>query len=374
MVQETEALGKGNSGAQALPAREIPSTLQDLVLARLDRMEGGQELAQLAAVLGREFSHELLSAVATEDEPTLEAALAQLAQAEILYLKGRPPRCTYIFRHALLEDALYNALVKSKRQQFHRRVGEVLEAQFPQTAKTQPELLGHHFTEAGLTEKAIGSWLKAGQRSRERSAFCEAIGHLTKGRALLDTLEESRTRDDWELQFLTTLAPAYIAARGYAAPEVGPILVRARALCQRIGDPRQQFGIMLGMWEWHIVRGDLRVCVDLAADGMTLAESLNDPGMLMEAMFMPGVTMFYRAQFAGARACYENALGAYDDRERTKFWTAYSGHDAGVTHRCYLALALWHLAYPDQARKLACKMCELRRTIGHSFTLDPAAH
>ena len=174
------------------------------------------------------------------------------------------------------------------------------------------------------------------------------------------------------MQFLTTLAPAYIAARGYAAPEVGPILVRARELCQRIGDPQQQFGIMLGMWEWHIVRGDLRVCVDLAADGMALAESLNDPGMLMEALFMPGVTMFYRAQFAGARACYENALAAYDDRERTKFWTAYTGHDAGVTHRCYLALALWHLGYPDQALKLARETCELARTIGHAFSLGHA--
>ena len=158
------------------------------------------------------------------DEPTLQAELAKLVQAEILYPKGRPPRCTYIFKHALLEDALYNALVKGKRQQFHRRIAEVLEAQFPQTAETQPELLAHHFTEAGLTEKAVGYWLKAGLRSRERSADCEAIGHLTKGLALLDTLEESRERDDQELQFLTTLGPAYIAARGYAAPEVGPIL------------------------------------------------------------------------------------------------------------------------------------------------------
>jgi class 3 adenylate cyclase/tetratricopeptide (TPR) repeat protein len=375
MVNESAALdqtGTGGAPRLSLLGHEIPSTLQDLVMARLDRMEGGREVAQLAAVLGREFSHELLSAVSTVDEPTLQAELAQLAQAEILYPKGRPPRCTYIFKHALLEDALYNALVKSKRQQFHRRIGEVLESQFPQTAKTQPELLGHHFTEAGLTEKAIGYWLNAGQRSRERSAFCEAIGHLTKGLALLETLAESRTRDDWELQALTTLAPAYISARGYAAPEVGPILVRARELCQRIGEPQQQFGIMLGMWEWRIVRGDLRVCVDLAADGMTLAESLNDPGMLMEALFMPGVTMFYRAQFGGARASYENALGAYDDRERTKFWTAYSGHDAGVTHRCYLALALWHLGYPDQARKLAGEMRELARTIGHAFSLEHA--
>src|SRR5262249_42352388 len=222
---------------------------------------------------------------------------------------------------AVLEDALYNALVKAKRQQLHRRVAEVLEARFPQAAETQPELLAHHFTEAGLPEKAIGYWLKAGQRSRERSALCEAIGHLTKGLALLETLEGSRARDERELQFLTTLAPAYITARGYAAPEVGPALLRARELCQRIDDPQQLFGIMLGMWEWRIVRGDLRLCVGLAADGMALAERLDDPGVTMEALFMPGVTGFYRAEFAGSCACHEKALAAFDDRERTKFWT-----------------------------------------------------
>src|SRR5262249_61008441 len=126
---------------------------------------------------------------------------------------GRPPRCTYTFKHALLEDALYNALIKPRRQEFHRRVGEVLEAHFPRTAETQPAILGRHFTEAGLTEKAVGYWLKAGQRSRERSAFAEAIGHFTRGLSLVTTLPESRTRDDWELQSLTGLAPAYIAAR-----------------------------------------------------------------------------------------------------------------------------------------------------------------
>jgi serine/threonine protein kinase/predicted ATPase len=375
MVQESAALDRTGAGGARGPVvlgHEIPSTLQDLLMARLDRMEGGRELAQLAAVLGREFSHELLVAVAGVDEPTLQAELAQLAQAEILYPKGRPPRCTYIFKHALLEDALYNALVRARRQEFHRRIGEVLESQFPQTSETQPELLGHHFSEAGLTEKAIGYWLKAGQRSRDRSAFSEAIGHLTRGLELVATLAESRTRDDWELQFLTRLAPAYIAARGYAAPEAGPILARARELCQRIGDTQQQFGILLGMWEWHTVRGDLRVCADEAADGMALAERLRDPGMLMEALFMPGVTMFYRGQFAGARAYYENALAAYDDRARTKFWTAYTGHDAGVTHRCYLALTLWHLGYPDQALELACKMCGLARAVGHAFSLEHA--
>jgi predicted ATPase len=303
------------------------------------------------------------------DEATLQSELAELVRAEILYQKGSPPRSTYVFKHALLEDALYNALVKGKRQQLHRRIAEVLEARFPQPVETKPELLAHHFTEAGLTEKAVAYWLRAGQRSRDRSALCEAIGQLTRGLQLLDTLEESRARDELELQFRTTLGPAYITAHGYAAPEVGPTLLRARELCQRSGDPQQLFGIMLGMWEWRIVRGELRLCVGLAADGMALAERLDDPGAMAEALFMPGVTMFYRGEFAGARACHEKALAGSDDRERAKFWTAYTGHNAGVTHRCYLALVLWHLGYPDQALRMVREARELARTIGHAFSL-----
>jgi len=362
----------GGLGGEGLLGREIPATLQDLVMSRLDRMEGERDLAQLAATLGREFHYELLAAVANVDEPTLEAELVKLAQADILYPKGRPPRCTYIFKHAILEDALYNSLIKSKRQQFHLRIAETLEARFAHAVATEPELLGHHFTEAGRTRQAIGYWLKAGLQSRERSADREAIGHLTKGLALLSALEETRERDDLELQLLTALSPAYIAVRGYGAPEVGPILQRARELCQRIGDQQQLFGIMLGTWEWRLVRGDLRVAVDLAAEGMAFAQSANDPGMLMEGLFMPGATHFYRGQFAEVRKYCETALAAHDDRERTKFWSAYTGHNAAVTHRCYLALTLWHQGYPDQALKVDRETRALARSIGHMFSIGHA--
>src|SRR5262249_18585193 len=150
-------------------------------------------------------------------------------------------------------------------------VAEALETRFPQTVEGRPELLAHHFTEANLHLKAVDYWLRAGLRSRARSADAEAIGHLQKGLTLLNAMEETPKRDSRELEFQTLLGPAYIAVRGYAAPEVGPVLNRARDLCQRLGDSKQQFGILLGLWEWHLVRGDLRLSVDLAADGLSLA-------------------------------------------------------------------------------------------------------
>jgi predicted ATPase len=302
----------------------------------------------------------------------LQAELTKLVEAGILYQKGRPPQCTYTFKHALLEDALYNALIKSSRHKFHQRIGEALEESFPQTVETKPELLAHHYTEAGSADKAISFWLRAGLRSRLRSADTEAISHLTKGLSMLRSVEESTERDKFELQFLTTLGPAYIAIRGYGAPEVGPIMLRARELCERIGDDQQLFGIMLGMWEWRLVRGEVRECETLAADGMRLATRLNDPGILMEGLFMPGATMFYLAQFAGARECSEKALASYDDLERTSFWSAYTGHNASITHRCYLALVLWHLGFPDQALKVDREMRELALSIGHPFSLGHA--
>jgi predicted ATPase len=377
MVQESGVLaqaGNGPGSTRALTAREIPSTLQDLVMARLDRLEGDREVAQLAAAIGHEFGYELLSAVAAVDEPTLEVELAKLVQAEIVYPKGRPPRCTFTFKHALLEDALYNAMVKSKRHELHRRIGEALEARFPQTAMTQPELLAHHFTEAGLTEKAIGYWLKAGLRSRERSAEIEAIGHLTQGLALLQTQADSTDRDARELELQGALGTAYIASRGYAAPEVGPAFRRARELCERVGEPRQLFAIMLGIWEWHTVRSDLRLCVQLAGEGMEFARRLDDPGILMEALFMSGETLLYRGDFAGARESFATAVAEYDDRERTKYWAAFTGHNAGVTHRSNLAICLWHLGYPDQAVKVNGQMRELAGAIGHPFSMAYALH
>ena len=232
-------------------------------MARLDRMEGEREVAQLASALGREFAYEVLAAVAALDEPTLQAELAKLVQAEILYPKGRPPRCSYIFKHALLEDALYNTLVKGKRQQFHRRIAEVLEAQFPQTTETRPELIAHHFTEAGLAEKGVGYWLKAGLRSRERSAEVEAIGHLTKGLALVAGVRRSRPNATHR-SFSSSTRSAPPRSPHVATPhrKSAQCFAGPASCATGSGSRSQRLAIIWGTWVWHLVRGEMALCMD----------------------------------------------------------------------------------------------------------------
>jgi predicted ATPase len=369
-----ESAGVASPRVPAASTRELPQTLQELVMARLDRMSSNREVAQLAASLGREFDYELLAAVATVNEQTLRAELAKLVSAGILYVKGQPPACTYLFKHALLEEALHSAIDGAERRRLHQQVAEVMEARFTHLVETQPELLAEHFTEAGIIEKAISYSLRAGLRSRDRFAHVEAISHLTKGLKLLETLEASPERDTRELELLGPLGTAYIASRGYAAPEVGPVFSRARALCERVGQTPQLFAMMWGNFAFHIVRGDFRVCTELADEAMAFGERLNDPGILMEALFLRGLTRLYRGDFVGAQECCARAVADFDDRERTAFWAGLVGEDAGVTHRCYLALALWHLGFPDQALKLNDEMLELARGINQPFSLEYALH
>src|SRR5262249_22127671 len=269
-------------------------------------------------------------------EEDLRAALERLVDAELIYRRGASPGETYVFKHALVRDAAYESLLRSTRQLLHARIVSCLEERFP---ATPPDVLASHAEKAGAAVKAAGYWLDAGLRSRERSAEAEAIGHLTKGLALLDSFTESPERDALELRLLGPLGTAYIASRGYAAPEVGPVFDRARALCEKVGQTPQRFAMMWGNFAFHIVRGDFCICAELADEAVMFADRLNDPGILMEALFLKGVTRLYRGDFAGVRDCCARAIADFDDRERTAFWARLVGEDAGVTHRCYLALA-----------------------------------
>ena len=259
-------------------------------------------------------------------------------------------------------------------KRLHRKIAEAMEARFPEVAERQPELLAQHFTEAGLPEKAVGYRLKAAVRSRERFANVEAISHLTKGLALLERLDPSPERDTRELELLGLLGTATIASRGYADSEVGPVFDRARALCERLGETPQRFAMMWGNYAFHVVRGDFRLCADLAEEAMEFGERLNDPGILMEALFLRGLTMLYRGDFSGAHEWCDRSIAKYDDRARTAYWATLIGEDAGVTNRCYLALALWHLGYPERALQLSRETVTLAREINHSFSLEYALH
>ena len=182
-----------------MPPLAIPATLQDALRARLDRLAEGKAVAQLGAILGRTFSHELLQAVAPLDELVLWRGLAQLVQTEVLYQRGVSPQATYTFKHALLQEAAYQSLLRSTRQQYHRRIAQVLTERFPDLAETQPELLAHHYTEAGLAEQAVAYWQRAGQQANARAAYVEAMSHLTTGLEVLQTLPDTPARTQHEL-------------------------------------------------------------------------------------------------------------------------------------------------------------------------------
>ena len=218
-----------------LPPLAIPATLQDALMARLDRLAEGKPVAQLGAVLGRTFAYELLQAVAPLDELALGRGLVQLVQAEVLYQRGVPPHATYTFKHALVQDTAYQSLLRSTRQQYHQRTAQVMVERFPDLAETQPELLAQHYTEAGLAEHAIPYWQRAGERAAGRSAHAEAIGHFHKALEVLTLLPDTSERAQQELTLQRALGASLLATRGFAAPEVEHAYSRARALCQRLG-------------------------------------------------------------------------------------------------------------------------------------------
>lgn len=377
MVQESGAMNRLNESGtkfRTLMEREIPATLQDLIMSRLDRMDGNPEVAQLAATIGREFNHELITATSSLDAATLQGELTKLVAAEILYERGRPPKSTYTFKHALLQDALYNAMVKTKRQQFHRRIAEILESKFQQTGETQPEILAHHFSEAGLHERSVDYWFKAGLRCIDEFANLEAISHLARGLEALKMLPESPERDVTELALLNPLGSAYQAALGYAAPQVGTIYSRASELCHRIGETPQLFAVMWGNWTWHLVRAELKLCLELAYEMVALARYAGDKGISMEACVAPAVTLYYWGDFAGCRKYCEEAISQYEDSEQCRIWARTLGQNSSVVVRCYLALALWHLGYPDEAVRVNDEMLKLAHQINHPFSLAHGLH
>ena len=371
MVLESGLLREADSSYELtgpLPPLAIPATLQDSLMARLDRLATVREVAQLGATLGREFPYELIQAVSPLDEASLQRDLARLVEAELLYQRGQPPQARYIFKHAMIQEAAYQSLLKSRKQQYHRRIAQVLEERFPETRETHPELVAHHYTEAGLREQATPYWHKAGQRAIERSANIEAIRHLTKGLELLKTLPDTVERTQQELTLQITLGPALMATKGYAAPEVESAYARARALCQQMGETSELFPALLGLSTFYLIRGEFHTARELGEQLLSLAQRVHDSALLVEAHYVLGTTLFHLGELAPAKEHLEQGIALYDPQQH-RFLAFRYGQDPGVFCLCYMVRILCFLGYPDQALQRSQEALALAQELSHPFSL-----
>ena len=331
----------------------IPPTLQQSLTARLDRLGSAREVAQIGAVIGRGFSYPLIRAVAEMDDTALQAALERLAEADILLVQGLPPESEYRFKHALIQDAAYENLLRSRRQVLHRRVGEVLCDQFVATAATEPELLAHHFTQSGLIEAAIEWWGKAGQRSLERSALVEAAAQLTHALNQIDTLPATPALRRKRINFQVSLITPLMHIKGFAASET--IAAEERALqlikqAEAIGEPPEDplllFSVLYGFWVASYAASNGHVMRELAARFLALAERQGATAMVGHRLM--ATSLFHTGEIAEGRAHFDSAIALYDATEHRLLATRF-GQDVGVVILSWRALVLWLLGYPTAA-------------------------
>jgi predicted ATPase len=357
------------SGDAKPELHEIPTTLRDSLMARLDRLGEAREVAQVASVIGNEFSWSLLRAIAALGDEELASALKKLADAQLLLEQGIAPEARYKFRHALIQDAAYQSLLKSRRYHYHRRIAQVLEEQFPEEARVQPQLLAHHYTEAEMPPQAIAHWQKAGQKAVERSANAEAVSHFNRALELLQTLPESPERFQQELALQLALGTPLIATKGFASPQVGRVYARARELCQQAGNAPQLFPVLWGQWVSYTARAEHGVARELAEQCLRLAESAKDTVLLVEAHHALGVTLTGLAEFAPGLEHLDYVIVHHDPMQTGSL--AF-GQDPKVVCLSQAAWTLWIHGYPDQALKRNEEAITLAQKLSHPYSLAAA--
>lgn len=305
-----------------LPALAIPSTLQDSLTARLDRLSSVRESAQLAAILGREFNYELIRAVSPLDDANLAQHLEQLVTSEFLYQRGVLPKSSYIFKHALIQDAAYNSLLISRRQQHHQQVAQIMEQRLPEVVETQPELVAHHFTEAGFNQQAIDYWQQAGERAARRSENLEAISHLSKSLELLKTMPDTPERAPQEVALQTTLGQILVQNRGYASQEVQQAFYRAKELIDQIGEAEQYFNVLYGVWSYFLIRAEYKENREVAQQLLESAQRQQDPVWQRIAYRNLGIERIFVGEFFDARGQLDQGVAYYDiDQHRSLTFT-----------------------------------------------------
>jgi len=355
--------------AGPLPPLAIPASLQDSLMARLDRLSLVKEVAQLAAALGRSFRRDVLASVSGLDDAALDDALSKLLEAELIYRRGMPPDVTYEFKHALVQDTAYQSMLKSTRHQHHQRIAESLRQQFPEIAETEPEFLAHHFTEAGLAEVAIEYWHQAGRRANERSANVEAIAHLREGLRLIGTLPETPERDQQELDLRVLIGPALMAVKGFAAKDVAEVYSRSEELLRRIGESEHAFPVTWSLWYVKQHSGQIDAACELADKLLPLAEKQADRALLLQAHHAAWTSRFAREELHTVRGHAEQGIALYNMGEHRSHALLYGGHDPGMCCRIMGGLATLFLGFPDQALRMIEDGIELAEKLDHALSL-----
>jgi len=346
----------------------IPSTLQDLLTARLDGLDEAKEIAQIASVIGREFKFDMLLSISGIDVALLERYIAQLMQAELISQRGVGRNAIYIFKHALIHDAAISSMLKSRCQDIHKNLAPLIEAEYPEIAQQQPEKIAHHYTEAGQAEEAVDWWLRAEQHALTQSANLEAISHFQHGMALMHLLPDSK--ENWlrELRLCVVVGAAYCATSGYASAEVEKVFERASELSKKIGDLPEKFQILWGQWAFYIVRGDLNKARENSQAMLTAAVDKEKPLMQLEGNAGLGLTQYFIGNVKKACNYMEKAI-ALDSPDRDRTFTYVCGQDGSVVNLVYYALTLWMLGKPGEAKNKSTEAITLAREIKHPFSL-----
>jgi class 3 adenylate cyclase/predicted ATPase len=355
-----------------LPSFAIPSTLHASLLARLDRLAAVKDVAQIGAVIGREFSYALIAAAAALTEKTLNAALAQLVDAELIYQRGVPPDATYQFKHALVQDASYTSLVRSRRQQLHGAIARALEEQFPDIVATEPETVAHHFTEAGLWEGATLYWQRAGELALRRSAVREAVMHFSNGLRVLEAMghqPEARR----ELEIRLGLGTALNIAHGSSDPAVAEQYARAVTIGRQLGVDKQLFRAVWGSWYTNLTTGRTGQALVLADELVDVAEQLADQSLILEACHSRWATSHVSGSVSATLADTGRGIELYDPDRHHEHAYEFGGHDTGVCAHAHRAVTLWIAGLPEQAARTSVAALELGGRLGHPPSLAHAA-
>jgi class 3 adenylate cyclase/tetratricopeptide (TPR) repeat protein len=347
---------------------EIPTSLHDSLMARLDRLATVRLVAQIGAAIGRQFSYSLLCAVSHLPEEELQTSLTRLVASELVFQRGMPPEAVYIFKHALVQDAAHASLLRSTRQQLHAQIAEALETEFPELMDTQPELFAQHFAEAGLIENSVIYWRKAGHRSAARSAMAEAAAQYQKGLDQLALLSDTPERRQEALELCSGLGAALLVVKGYAAPETGQAYGRARELWEQLGSPLEFLRVPYGQSVYHVYRGEYDLALHLDEDLLRLSRQRKDTAGLILGHHSLGRDLFLVGDFTSSRSHLEKAL-ALCDRCFHRALTHQAGSDPKVNAQAWLGNVLFCLGYPDQALERSRAAIADARRLAHPPSL-----